>query len=230
MGRRILTLGCCMLALVAGLVADGQSQQAAVAKQSQEVVKLLDDIRAHLKDSAAIGSNQWLRGNLTTWDGSPAGTRLLPDVMVKSLEADRRALEQSATLEPKQRSAVLELVNQDLVIKMAVCRRSREGMAKTILLKVQTWDVTGAKKTAAPNWKVFYLSAPLAMVGGEGEPFDQLSSPTTKALSPGPYVVWVQDAADSRIRGPQEKVTLGDVSGNSSSSVTKDLVVTGIKK
>jgi hypothetical protein len=77
---------------------------------------------------------------------------------------------------------------------------------------------------------VFYLSAPLAMVGGEGEPFDQLSSPTTKALSPGSYVVWVQDAADSRIRGPQEKVTLGDVSGNSSSSVTKDLVVTGIKK
>jgi hypothetical protein len=75
MGRRILILGCCMLAFVAGLVADGQSQQAAVAKQSQEVVKLLDDIRAHLRDPTAIGSNQWLRGNLTNWDGSPAGSR-----------------------------------------------------------------------------------------------------------------------------------------------------------
>jgi hypothetical protein len=58
------------------------------------------------------------------------------------------------------------------------------------------------------------LPAPLApFPQAPGEAFGLFSSPTSRALPPGPYVIWGTDPADANVKGPKKPVTLGSVAG-----------------
>lgn len=99
------------------------------------------------------------------------------------------------------------------------------GLATLITVEVRT-TLAGNRETN--GWQVMVLSAPLALFpNAPREAFGQFSSPTSRALPPGPYVVWAVDPTDAGVRGQEKNVTLGSVASGTPSlaPVSMDILV-----
>jgi hypothetical protein len=98
-------------------------------------------------------------------------------------------------------------------------------MAALVELSARTWSAEGSPPPEVSQWNVMYLSAPLAERRDTGEPFPNFSSPTTKRLPPGRYVLWAQHPADAQRRGPRKTITVGDPNAKIDERVVADLIV-----
>jgi len=197
------------LALLAVLVVPVRAQGPNDFDASR-VQPLLASIRNQLPETARdVG---WLIETL------PRQGRI-PAEIGQQLEAFDQALRSGASSELRQ------LIREDLEIKAAYCQRHRQGMAALIPLTVRTWMNKEKSSDEVSQWNVMYLSAPLAVLRTKGEPFPNFSSPTTRRLAPGKYVVWAEDPNDARRQGPRKTITLGAPGVKLDEPVNADLLV-----
>jgi hypothetical protein len=199
--------------LLALNAADVRSHSTAGGADAARAAALLSSIEKRLPEAAT--QIRWLRGTIRT------GTTLPPEVL-SSLAAVEEALATAG-----DDSNVRALVLEDLSLKAAYCRRHPQGMGALIELSARTWAAEGSPPPEVSQWNVMYLSAPLAERRDTGEPFPNFSSPTTKRLPPGRYVLWAQHPADSQRRGPRKTVTVGDPNAKIDERVVADLLVPG---
>ena len=143
----------------------------------------------------------------------------IPAEVGQQLEAFEQALRSGANEELRR------LIREELEIKADYCRRHPAGMAAMIPLTIRTWMNKEKSSDEVSRWNVMYLSAPLAVLRTKGEPFPNFSSPTTRRLAPGKYVVWAEDPNDARRQGPRKTITLGAPKVKLDEAVNADLLV-----
>jgi hypothetical protein len=150
------------------------------------------------------------------------GEVLIPVPTVRSFQQDEAALRNRDRV--RNRAAVTREVETDLRTKDAAYKNSPRGLATLITLEVHTKLI----RAETSGWQVMSLAAPLAeFPNAPGEPFGLFSSPTTKSLPPGPYILWAEDPSDASVKGPRKPVTLGSVTGGQASlaPVSADIAV-----
>jgi hypothetical protein len=200
-----------MIVMLLAVAATDVRGQLAGASDVARAEQLLLSIERGVPEAAT--QIRWLRSTIRS------GTSLPPEVL-----ASLASLEEALAIagdDPKMRALVVE----DLSIKSAYCRRHPQGMGALVELRVRTWAAQGSPPSEISQWEVMYLSAPLAERRTTGEPFPGFSSPTTKHLPPGKYVLWAQHPSDADRRGPRKTITVGDLQARIDAPVSADLIV-----
>lgn len=139
------------------------------------------------------------------------------DDYLTSLRADNRLLGKLKKEKDSQKTlATLRDVALDVQIKADNCRNSKDGLGKTIAVKVHT--KAGDKEVG--GYEVFYVSKGMLDVKSAHDRFPRHSSPTDeKILCPGGYAMWVR-----RQTFTSEPVTLR-IGGHGETRLEVDLAV-----
>ena len=183
----------------------------------QRAFRLLAALSERIPEaSAAIG---WLK------ESTKEGAQLPADVL-DGLQDLLDATDAAKQLTDTDRTEFMKRAVADLGIKSDYCHRHQVGMAALVDVNVHTWRPDAEPRVEATQWNVMYLSAPLAVFPDrQGKPFPGFSSPASKSLPPGTYVVWAEDPANPLRRGPRQEIQVGDPSKPVNVRVTADILI-----
>ena len=210
MSRWLLVLATLLLATASPVVTRQETDH-------QRALRLLAALNERIPEaSAAIG---WLK------ESTKEGAKLPPDVL-DGLQDLLDATDASKQLKDTERNEFLKRAVADLGIKSDYCLRHPAGMAALVDVNVHTWRPDAEPRVEATQWNVMYLGAPMAVFPDrQGKSFPGFSSPASKALPPGNYVVWAEDPANPLRRGPRKDVQVGDPSKPVTVRVTADILI-----
>jgi len=199
-----------------------------------EVTRALNSIGAQLGSDVSREAREAVASLLTLTakpivvgrGGAPgqAGEVPIPLATVHAFQQDETALLRRKDAAVKA-SEITKAVETDLTTKDGAYKNSPMGLATLITVEVHTKLKTG---TETNGWQVMVLPAPLASFpNASGEAFPAFSSPTSRGLAPGPYVMWAVDPADGTVVGQKKSTTLGSVAGGTLSlaPVSVDVLV-----
>ena len=153
---------------------------------------------ALVRANTALGELQALSAK---WPAdSPADYR-------ENLAGDVRALEAAvAAGDVKALAETVQLIADDLEVKLEHCTRSGGKLGGAVLVRVRTVQAG----TEIRSWQVFYMPRIFeSAANASPDLFPQLSSPTEEALVPGRYVMWVRDPTTSTL-GERTTVKVGE--------------------
>lgn len=192
-----------------------------------EVIRALTSIRSLLGDAISTPARDAVASLLALAAkpiAGPGGEVPIPLPTVRSFQQDEAALRSRNDPQVKAPD-VTRAVETDLTTKDAAYKNSLMGLATLITVNVRTVLSTG---TETNGWQVLDLPTPLAMYSrAPGEAFGPFSSPTSRPLPPGPYVIWAVNPADVTQESLKKPVILGTVAGGAVSlrPVTVDVLV-----
>ena len=204
------------------------AQQPAPAEgRRAEVIRALTSIRSLFGDTISTPAREAV-ASLLALAAQPIAGRggevAIPLPTVRSFQQDEAALRSRNDPQVKAPD-VTRAVETDLTTKDAAYKNSPMGLATLITVDVRTVLSTG---TETNGWQVLDLPTPLAMYSrAPGDTFGPFSSPTSRLLPPGPYVIWAVNPADLTVRSSVKPVILGTVAGGAVSlmPVSVDVLV-----
>ncbi len=206
-----------LLVLAALLLATASPVARAQETDHQRALRLLAALNERLPEaSAAIG---WLK------ESTKEDAKLPADVL-DGLQDLLAATDAAKQLKDTDRNEFMKRAVADLGIKADYCLRHPAGMAALVDVNVHTWRPDAEPRAEATQWNVMYLSAPMAVfLDRQGKAFPGFSSPASKSLPPGNYVVWAEDPANPLRRGPRKDIQIGDPSKPVNVQVTADILI-----